>query len=435
MTDLDEELHARLRVWADEGAPELGDEARARVLDRVVELGPGLVDAARAEGPYELDTDRDVDALRRLAERGASRLDEGARRRVLDRVVRQMGRRDPARRRLSYVLIPLAAAAALGLWTRRERDSFDSTERVPPPVCATWPAARGPYAVDGLGRRGSLQVEGELETVADDGCTTELILARGVVRVEAADLGGGTLRVRAGDVLVEVRGTRFHVVHASGHVEVGVAEGLVTVRTAEGRVFPLRAGERWARGRGPDALEPTETSGPGLDEELDGPARDPVEAAERGASGSLRAARTRPEALDAHEHPPDTARPATEELERALLARAETLWRAGDHDAARSLFERLGESGGPLAEAAWIRLARLELRADRLAAARRAVHAHQRLFPTSRFGAEALWLEADVARRSGDRATHRDALARLRARYPDSPQADAASRLALPEEP
>ncbi|HJL17704.1 MAG TPA: hypothetical protein RMH99_18715, partial [Sandaracinaceae bacterium LLY-WYZ-13_1] len=114
---------------------------------------------------------------------------------------------------------------------------------------------------------------------------------------------------------------------------------------------------------------------------------------------------------------------------RGRLAEAERRWRAGDRDAARALFTRVGRGAGSLAEAAWIRLARLELRAGELRRARDAVRAQRGRFPRSRFGAEALWIEADASRRLGDEAAMRSAVDRLRRRHPDSAQARAAARL------
>jgi Tfp pilus assembly protein PilF len=58
-----------------------------------------------------------------------------------------------------------------------------------------------------------------------------------------------------------------------------------------------------------------------------------------------------------------------------------------------------------------------------------AVRTQQRRFPRSRFGAEALWIEADAQRRLGHAAAVEAAIERLRRRHPDSPQARAAASL------
>ncbi|MCA9606361.1 MAG: tetratricopeptide repeat protein, partial [Myxococcales bacterium] len=77
----------------------------------------------------------------------------------------------------------------------------------------------------------------------------------------------------------------------------------------------------------------------------------------------------------------------------------------------------------------WIRLARLELRAGEPARARTAVETQRRRFPRSRLAAEALYLAAEAARRSGDEAAARAAVRELLETHPDSPQARAAQDL------
>lgn len=449
----DEELRRRLGSLAEEAEPRLESPARERVLDAVLERGPALV----ANG---MDAEELRDRLQDLAEEGAPRLDDAARARILDRVELEGPALARRRRggRVALLAIPLAAAAALVLWfAAASEPSAPRAAR----VCESWSPAEG-IARDGrlaLGQRGVATVEGDLSMRAPDGCMTELELASGRVSVHARDLGQGALRVRAGEVTVEVRGTRFTVVRAGDHVEVHVDEGHVVVRAPEEREIHLYAGERWTRGQrlaaGPLERSPVE---PAMDDEA---ASDEAVSEDEAASDEAVSDEAVSDEVASDEVASDTddetatdeatatrideptsvaargrARPAREtstqgetDDPRALLATAEARWRAGEHERARALFRRVGAGRGSLAEAAWIRLARLELRGGDPERAVRAVRAQRRRFPRSRFGAEALWIEADAERRRGHARAMEAALEQLRRLYPDSPQARAAASL------
>ena len=429
----DEELRRRLGSLAEEAEPRLESPARERVLDAVLERGPALV----ANG---MDAEELRDRLQDLAEEGAPRLDDAARARILDRVELEGPALARRRRggRVALLAIPLAAAAALVLWVAAA--SEPSAPRAAR-VCESWSPAEG-IARDGrlaLGQRGVATVEGDLSMRAPDGCMTELELASGRVSVHARDLGQGALRVRAGEVTVEVRGTRFTVVRAGDHVEVHVDEGHVVVRAPEEREIHLYAGERWTRGQrlaaGPLERSPVE---PASDDEA---ASDEAVSEDEAASDTDDETATDEATATRIDEPTSVAargraRPAREtsthgetDDPRALLATAEARWRAGEHERARALFRRVGAGRGSLAEAAWIRLARLELRGGDPERAVRAVRAQRRRFPRSRFGAEALWIEADAERRRGHARAMEAALEQLRRLYPDSPQARAAASL------
>ena len=445
----DEELRRRLGSLAEEAEPRLESPARERVVDAVLERGPALV----ANG---MDAEELRDRLQDLAEEGAPRLDDAARARILDRVELEGPALARRRRggRVALLAIPLAAAAALVLWVAAA--SEPSAPRAAR-VCESWSPAEG-IARDGrlaLGQRGVATVEGDLSMRAPDGCMTELELASGRVSVHARDLGQGALRVRAGEVTVEVRGTRFTVVRAGDHVEVHVDEGHVVVRAPEEREIHLYAGERWTRGQrlaaGPlerSPVEPASDDEAASDEAVsedeavsDEAASDEAVSDDETASDTDDETATDEATATRIDEPTSVAargraRPAREtsthgetDDPRALLATAEARWRAGEHERARGLFRRVGAGRGSLAEAAWIRLARLELRGGDPERAVRAVRAQRRRFPRSRFGAEALWIEADAERRRGHARAMEAALEQLRRLYPDSPQARAAASL------
>ncbi len=356
MIDDDDDLRGRLGALADEGAPRLDERARERVLATVEREGPALV-----RGPR----------------------------------VRWIG-----------AALALAAAAAALLFVAVRATSPTASG----PACEGWLPATAALRAGrfDLGRRGLARVEGEASLAAPDGCTTEVALERGRVDVRADDLGGGTLRVLAGDVTVEVWGTRFTVTRDADQVAVEVAEGHVVVRAPAEREIHLRVGERWSRGEPRAAVEPRPT---------------PAE---------VEAAPIEPEAAPPVEEPPATASEAPAHAPRpdarAMLAEAERRWREGDRDGARAIFRRVGAGRGALAEAAWIRLARLELGGGEAARALEAARTQRRRFPASHLAAEALYLQADAARRAGDGAASAAAIRELREAHPDSPQARAAAR-------
>jgi Tfp pilus assembly protein PilF len=115
------------------------------------------------------------------------------------------------------------------------------------------------------------------------------------------------------------------------------------------------------------------------------------------------------------------ARPAPTTQE--LLAAAEDARHAGRLDDARALFTRAGARTDGDAEAAWVSLARLELRAGRPAAARDAIAQHASRFPAGRLGPECGWIDVQAADAAGDRPAALTAARALVARWPASPQA------------
>lgn len=454
-----EELRRRLAALAEDLAgdatPLLDRSARARVLDAVSRCGPAFV----AGG---IDDEELRDRLVDLADEAGGELEPAARQRILERVERDGPShwRNRRWRRAAGWGLPAAVAASLALWFAIPRETrLRESEAIR--ACETWTRATA-RPLDGredlsgrlermdLGRRGSAMAAGDVSLRSLDGCTTELWLAAGRVEVHAADLGGGTLRVRAGPVTVEVRGTRFSVRRDGEQVEVDVQAGHVVVRVPDEREIHLRAGESWVRGvpRGAGAASapagPESESEVGLEagtavrsgvehrSESDALARSAESEPGRAPGGGAGAAaptrggvRTERSA-ERGEMQREVERDHAEEA-RALLAEAETRWRDGERGEARALFRRVGMGRGSLAELSWIRLARLELRNGDVARAVEAVRAQRQRFPRSRFGAEALWIEADARRRQGNVTAMHAVIERLRAQYPESPQARSAA--------
>ncbi len=370
-----DDLRDRLGKLADEATPELSDAARRRVVESMRRDGPDFVHAARQ------------------------------RRRVM----------------IGVGVSALAAAAAV---------AFALAPPPPEPTanaCMSWTPAeanRMGSRLD-LGARGAVTVEGTVSLEAPDPCTTILHLDEGRVDVRADDLGGGLLRVAAGPVAVEVWGTRFSVTRHDGEVSVEVEEGHVVVTAPENREIHLRDGERWSLGRELAMAAAGDGRGDG-----DGVA-DRVEDGDGVGRGDGLETNWRPAAPAHHDTSAAAARadvPPPAPAPGALLGEAESLWREGQHEAARRIFRQVGRGHGAVAEAAWIRLARLELRAGDGRGALRALSERARRFAEGRLDAEALFLEADAHGRLGEAAARARAIDTLQSRHPSSPQARAVAR-------
>ncbi|MGE0784488.1 MAG: hypothetical protein AB7S26_02290 [Sandaracinaceae bacterium] len=382
-------------------------------------------DATAVEAPARAATARDATA-RDAAARDATAVEEVALDPRAPRALRvTMGRR------VAWGVFAVSAAAAALLAVVQWLGVSGSAARLasggaptPDRACTSLPPASG-VVRDGrldLGVRGRAEVEGNLFVRADTGCLTELVLGEGRVRVEADDLGGGSLIVWAGETSVEVWGTRFTVLRDGAHQEVSVEEGHVVVRAPEARELHLRAGERWQRGQVvASAVEASAVEASAVEASA-------VEApGGSGAMGENEAGELASPRLAGSDRPRSRHR-EPRDVSSEQLAEAEQLWRDGDRDRARGLFARVGRGHGPRAAAAWVRLARLELRGGAPERALAATREQGRRFASSPLSAEALWIEAEALERLGRSTQRRAALTRLRTAFPSSPQGLAAAR-------
>lgn len=325
----------------------------------------------------------------------------------------------------------LAAAAAVALVARTADRAVPSDDRasVAPPACASRAPVDDPIrALDhrvredfGARFRIATSDDARVHVDASARCASTLSLVTGHVDVWARSLEGGALDVRVGDVRVSVRGTRFRVAQEDGAIEVHVAEGTVAVYRAEARVAVLRANQSLRLAD--DVLTipmPTDvradlaallaedvgTTAQAL------PATLPNEAA-AAANDAPQGAPTSPTPGEV------TPAPSSD----ALVLEAERAQREGRLDEARTLFTRAGRGSTATAEAAWIRLARLELRAGRPRDARAAIANHDRRFRSGRLAAEALYVDSVASRALGDARAAEQAERTLLERFPESPQA------------
>jgi Tfp pilus assembly protein PilF len=129
--------------------------------------------------------------------------------------------------------------------------------------------------------------------------------------------------------------------------------------------------------------------------------------------------------------PVEEALPVLPERPRAStpFAEAKAARRQGQLSRARSLYRSAARQNDATAEIALLRYARLELDQARIDEVRTLLREHAQRFPRSRLAVEASWLEVQARLRAGDRSAAREAARLLIARFPGTPQAQAAARL------
>lgn len=325
--------------------------------------------------------------------------------------------------RIAAASITAIAAAALVYARVRTGDSEHAVaHHAPtPPRCAslslapvTWrsgsDAAR--FAIDERARV-DVAAASDVSASASSSCASEILLTRGSVAVWARDLAGGTLAVQAGDVRVIVHGTVFEV-----RAE---ADGARYVAVREGRVEVVRDGVSHWLGAG-DALR-VSASGATSTTTVDSIATERLQGVLADVRSSVAAPPT--DVAVAEPTPTLEARPEPLLDPAAALREAEAAYRAGRIDEARRAFRRVGATRGTLAEAAWIRLGRLETQAGRTAEAARALAEHRRRFPSGSLAAEARVAEARALRSLGRAAEASTLEAWVVENRPDSPYAQA----------
>lgn len=387
-------------------------------------------------------------------------LDESARERIVASVASQgpaLVRRARLKRAAARYGLPGAAAAAAAIALVmvqssgvESKDAGDPATRISEARDCAKRSSPQPAAFEAREGRLELHLGRTADAVATPGsvarlteaapCRTVITLDRGMVVVDAKDLGGGELIIAAGDSNVRVRGTLFGVARERDTLTVEVASGMVEVASARSvrsqggdsnrdqREHRVGAGQRLlvssvgvatgrlAAGRAAE-LERVVREPKVIGLEALSPVEPPTAAAlPRSEPGADRATLSLPTTL--------TDEPSPSEL----LARAETLRRAGDYAGARALYRQAGSTAGPTAEAAWLALARMELGLGDTVGARRATEERRRRFGRGTLGPEALWIDVRTHQQAGEAAKARQIAEELASRWPESPQAAAARR-------
>jgi hypothetical protein len=220
-----------------------------------------------------------------------------------------------------------------------------------------------------------------------------LVLARGTIDCEVAPRNGRPFHVVAGDVDVEVVGTRFAVTRGTS-VRVDVTHGRVRVRSPNGE-WMVGAGERWP------VVAPIQTA------TVDPPTPAPAPP-------------------EIHETP---KRDAPSPHDQFLAAQARE---ARDWVGAVKAYRAIASGDDRWAALALYSLAELDSAHDRAAAAITALDEYQHRFPHGASAEDAAWLRIETLRSLGRADEARAAAAAYVKRFPAGTYIKSAVRLATP---
>jgi transmembrane sensor len=257
-----------------------------------------------------------------------------------------------------------------------------------------------------------------VEVKREAGGATALLLSRGSVDCDVAPKPGrAPFRVHAGDVTVEVVGTRFSVTRHGASVRVDVTRGKVRVKSqTEERL--LEAGASWT---------------PGLTAATDRPASEQAASARAAHEGVVAADPPVTEA-DPIETPADDATEpapsAPRQSSRAEFAAAQRLEAKHPTEAARA-YRTIANGKDVWAALALYSLAEVDATGD-AAAALRDLDELGRRFPRGANAEDAAWLRVTVLRKLGRDADARKAAAAYLRQYPNGTYVTAAERLTSP---
>ncbi len=255
-----------------------------------------------------------------------------------------------------------------------------------------------------------------VEVKHEPGGATALLLARGSVDCDVAPKPGrAPFRVLAGDVTVEVVGTRFSVTRLGASVRVDVTRGKVRVKSrTEERL--LVAGASWT---------------PGVIAAADAPAPENAAPAPVANEGVVDPKATESPPI---EMPTDDATPTTpaapRQTSRAAFAAAQRL-EAKDATEAGRAYRAIANGKDVWAALALYSLAEVDATRDAVAALRDLDELAKR-FPRGANAEDAAWLRVTVLRKLKRDADARKAAAAYLREYPGGTYVTAAERLASP---
>jgi transmembrane sensor len=258
----------------------------------------------------------------------------------------------------------------------------------------------------------------EVEVRAADPGEVSFVLARGTIDCDVAPRKGRPLRVRAGDVVVEVVGTRFSVSRTPG-VRVDVTHGQVRVRTPGGE-FLVGPGERWSEGAAPPIAGATGSV-----------ARDPAETAAPGASGPGRAALAAPGASGPDAIAVQPGKSPRVQSSRDAFQAAQRL-ESHDGRAAARAYRAVADGEGAWAALALYSLAELDASSGLGQAALAAVDEYLRRFPRGAGIEDVMWVRVETLRMLGRQDEARSAAAGYLRQFPRGTYVKPATRVAAP---
>ncbi len=196
--------------------------------------------------------------------------------------------------------------------------------------------------------------------------STLIVVDRGEVACDVAHRRpGAPLIVQAGEVRVEVVGTRFRVTRQGEGARVAVLEGVVRV-SSRGQTVAVRAGEAWPELKPPPAPAP----------EVLAPSALPTEESAQRPRG-LRFSAARPTPVEPSLEPPPQAEPSVEQQSFELATRLER----SDSRQAIQLYRDLEGGGSSWAKNALFAHGRLEAARGNRVEARRILTQYLTRFP------------------------------------------------------
>jgi hypothetical protein len=323
----------------------------------------------------------------------------------------------PARQRrlpLALAFAGVAAAAVIAIVLATRNEPAPATAQLPSPSRIVTPVGgTSQFTVPGalIDARSDTSVEVQH---GPDGAIT-LVLARGAVECDVEPRHGRPpFRVLAGEVTVEVVGTRFTVTKTPSP-RVDVARGTVRV-TAPGGTWLVEAGEAWP-------TLPTQTAA------LPAPAPE-------AAPDVTEAPTTAPDPAPVRKKPATVPQPAAPTVAKAVeptkeerdLAR-ETYRIANklehsDPQKAAQLYRSIATNGKGMEAVALVSLAEVELRLKAPAEALAALDELTRRFPNAANTEDAAWFRYEALRTMGKRDEARGAAADYLRQFPHGAYAD-----------
>lgn len=256
----------------------------------------------------------------------------------------------------------------------------------------------------------------EVEVRSADPGEVVFVLARGTIDCDVAPRKGRPLRVRAGDVVVEVVGTRFSVTRTPG-VRVDVTHGQVRVRTPGGE-FLVGPGERWSEGGAATAI--ADPAGAAV--------RGPAEAAAPPVSGGSAAAAVASNPDDSAAPP---AKPPAVRSSREAFQAAQRL-ESHDRRAAARAYRAVASGDGAWAALALYSLAELDASSGLPRDALAAVDEYLRRFPHGTGIEDVMWVRVETLRMLGRQDEARSAAAGYLRQFPRGTYVKPATRVAAP---
>jgi transmembrane sensor len=319
----------------------------------------------------------------------------------------------PAVRPWMYLAAAIAAAAAVTLVIAVRREpSPRSVAAQAPSLVVTPVGGSSRFTVDDAVFDAGSDTEVEVRS-ADPG-EVSIVLARGTIDCDVAPRKGRPLRVRAGDVVVEVVGTRFSVARTPA-VRVDVTHGQVRVR-AHGGEFLVGPGERWSEAGAAPASAGASGSAVDGDPELVAPAN---------------AAAAAPVAANPDDSAAQPARPLAVRGARDAFRAAQQL-ETHDRRAAARAYRAVANGSGAWAALALYSLAELDASSGLPQDALVAVDEYRRRFPRGAGIEDVMWIRVETLRALGRQGDARSAAASYLQQFPRGTYVKPATRVAAP---